>query len=97
MPSLEKLEHQYKDEDLKILLVNMNETQEQVTSFIKSKNYSSTVLLDSKGKVSTAYSVFGIPVAFLIDRRGAVVFRAVGYLDWSSRKMQSTLDLLIKE
>ena len=97
MPSLEKLEHQYKDEDLKILLVNMEETPEQVTTFIRSKNYSSTVLLDLKGKVSSAYSVFGIPLALLIDRKGAVAFRSPGYLDWSSRKMQSTLDLLIKE
>ena len=97
MPSLEQLNRESKENGLKILLVDIEEKKEIVASFITGNNYSSTVLLDIDGKVAGAYSVFSIPVAYLIDKQQNVAFKAAGYTDWSSQEMSSKINGLIKE
>ena len=97
MPSLDKLNLQYNENDLKVLLINLQEPEDVVSNFMEENNYSSTVLLDTNGEVAAKYSVYGIPVAYLIDRLGKVAFRSPGYLDWSSPKMDSMVSGLIGE
>ncbi len=97
MPSLEQLEHDYHGGKLKILQIDVRETKEIVTSFIRGNNYSFTVLLDSNGVVSKIYSVFGHPAAFLIDKQGNVVFRSMGYRDWNTKKMRGIFNTVIEE
>jgi thiol-disulfide isomerase/thioredoxin len=97
LPSIEELAQQYKDNGLKILLINLKEKDELVTSFVSRNNYSSTVLLDVDGKVAEKYSVFGIPVSYLIDKHGKVVTRSLGFVDWSSSKKISLVNNLIEE
>jgi peroxiredoxin len=97
MPSLEKLERGYHDKKLKILQINVREAKNVVASFIRGNSYSFTVLLDSNGSVSEAYSVFGHPAAFLIDKQGNLVFRSIGYRDWNTKKMRGIFDTVINE
>jgi thioredoxin-related protein len=78
-------------------LINLKEDKKLVTSFMSKNGYSSTVLLDVDGKVAEKYSVYGIPVSYLIDKQGQVVFRSPGFLDWSSSKMNSLVESLINE
>ena len=82
---------------MKILLINLKEEREWVTSFINRNKYSSTVLFDTDGKIAKNYSVYGIPVSYLIDKKGNVAFQAPGELDWSSSKMSSFLSSVINE
>jgi thioredoxin-related protein len=97
LPSLDKLNRQYDGNELKVLLINIQESEDVVTAFMEENNYSSTVLLDADGEVATKYSVYGIPVAYLIDRQGKVAFRSPGYLDWSSPRMGSMVSSLVGE
>lgn len=97
MPSIEDLAQKYKGHGLKILLINLKEDKELVSSFVRDNNYSSTVLIDHEGKVSEQYSVFGIPVSYLIDKQGKVAFRSPGFVDWSSSGRISQVSNLIKE
>ena len=97
MPSIEKLGQRYNNNDLKILLINLKEDKELVTSFMSKNNYSSTVLLDVDGNVAEKYSVYGIPVSYLIDKQGQVAFQSPGFLDWSSSKMTSLVESLLND
>jgi len=97
LPSVDRLDRATGKEDLEILLVDIRETQEQVSAFIDSNNYASSVLLDSNGQVSNAYSIFTIPAAVLIDRKGAIAFRASGGTDWDSGQMRSIVNRLLEE
>lgn len=75
----------------------MKEKKETISSFINRKKYSSSVLLDENGEVAENYSVYGIPISFLIDKRGEVVLKFVGSLDWDSENMASLMNTLIDE
>ena len=94
---MEKLNQQYNNNDLKILLINLKEEKKLVTSFIRDKNYSSSVLLDTDGEVAKIYSVYGIPVSYLVDKQGKVALQLTGEVDWSSVKMNLIIDNLINE
>ena len=97
MPSFEVLNQRYSNKGLKVLLINLKEKKGGVTSFIRNENYSSTVLLDSEGKVAKEYSVYGIPTSLILDKKGNVVLNWTGSLDWDSSKMKSLLSDLFTE
>ena len=97
MPSFEVLNQRYSNKGLKVLLINLKEKKSGVTSFIRNENYSSTVLLDSEGKVAKEYSVYGIPTSLILDKKGNVVLNWTGSLDWDSSKMKSLLSDLFTE
>lgn len=97
MPSLDRLNRDYENKGLQVLLINMKEELSYVSSFMGENNYTSRVLLDIKGEVAKKYDVFGIPVSYLIDREGRVVFRLSGYVDWGSKEIRSLVNSLINE
>jgi thioredoxin-related protein len=75
----------------------MKEESSSVAAFMKEHNYSSRVLLDLEGKAARKYDVYGIPVSYLIDRKGNIVYRLSGYIDWGSSEIRSLVNSLIKE
>lgn len=97
MPSLETLNREYGDKGLRVLLINLKEEPALVASFIETNGYSSTVLLDREGEVSKKYSVYGIPVSYLIDKAGRVVFKSPGFVDWNTQKMRAVVSSLMRE
>ena len=82
---------------MKVLLINMKEEPALVASFIETNDYSSTVLLDGEGEVAKKYSVYGIPVSYLLDKKGSVAFKSVGFIDWNSQEMRLMVNNLINE
>ena len=97
MPSIERLEQNYQNNGLKILMVNMQESKERVDSYIRRNDYTFSVPLDSTGSVSQKYSVVGIPTALLIDKHGKLVYRSMGYRNWNTKKIHEAIDSLISE
>lgn len=82
---------------MQVLLINMKEEPSSITSFMEKHNYSSRVLLDVEGEAAKKYDVFGIPVSYLIDTEGRVVYRFSGYVDWGSKEIRSLVRNLISE
>lgn len=97
MPSLDRLNRDYLDKGLQVLLINMKEEPSSVTSFMKEHGYTAKVLLDVDGIVSRKYDVLAIPESFLIDKKGNVVRQLSGAVDWDSRKIRSLVGKLINE
>ena len=94
---MEQLQQKYQKKGLKILMVNTRESKQSVESYIRSNNFSFSVLLDSEGTVSEKYSVFGLPTTFLIDKQGKIVFHTTGYRNWDTKRMHEAFDSVIDE
>ena len=97
LPSLDKLNRDYGDKDLQVLLINMKEKPLAIASFMEKHRYSPRVLLDLNGEVARKYDVLGIPVTYLIDKDGRMVYRFVGYVDWDSNEIRSLVDNLMND
>ncbi len=83
-PGMQKAQDLYKnDSEVIFLFVNTWESaankEKNAADFINSKGYNFEVLLDSDNQVVMAYGVTGIPTKFVVDKRGHIRFKSVGY------------------
>lgn len=68
-----------------------------VAPFVEERKLTFPVLLDPRGRGQAAYGVGSIPTSFLVDRRGRIVSREVGAIDWSSAAARSVVERLLAE
>lgn len=74
VPELLDLNKKYKQQGLTIVAVNIAEPESRVVNFIKSNAINYDVVLDQQGTIARSYGVRGIPMNFLIDPLGNIVF-----------------------
>jgi len=97
MPSLNKLYLEFKDKGLVFLAVAEDPAEKPVRAYMEEKRFSFPVLMDKEKKVYSKYSLFGIPVTFLIDRKGMIVEKFIGERDWSSPEMREKILKVLRE
>ena len=84
-PSMETLSRNFGGQGLSLVAINQKESAAQVSSFMKTNGLNFPTPLDSDGRVSAAYRVFGIPVTYVIDGSGNVIGTKSGARDWATR------------
>ena len=72
VPNLIALRKNFRDQDLAVLAVDVQEGREKVAAFAAAKGINYTVLLDTDGKASDRYGVTGIPFFVLVSRDGNI-------------------------
>jgi peroxiredoxin len=97
MPSLNKLYLEFKDKGLVVIGIAEDPAEKPVRSYIQEKGLAFPVLMDKERKVYFKYSLFGIPVTFLIDKKGVSVEKFIGERDWSSPQMKEKILKLLKK
>lgn len=73
VPEINRIHSRLSDR-LRILAIDFMESGGKVKAFMKAKNITYPVLLDSQGKVARQYNVLGIPTYILLDKEGRVVY-----------------------
>jgi peroxiredoxin len=98
LPSIEALHQQFKGRDFVVLSVAVDlEGAIPVEKFIAKYGYTFYVLMDSKNRVLDLFRVEGIPMTFLIDKKGRIIGRALGPRDWKSPEAISLFNQLIEK
>jgi peroxiredoxin len=78
MTMLEEVYKKSKDGGFSVLAINVYQDKDTVSAFTKELGITYPVLLDTTGDVATAYEVFAIPVAYVIDSTGTVLDKFMG-------------------
>lgn len=81
-PAMQQAQTRFQnDPNVKFLFVNTREGGpiQRVHSFMNKHSYPFTVPLDGSQRVSKAYNVQGIPTKVVIDPKGRVRYRQIGY------------------
>lgn len=104
-PHLQKVYEAYrKNPNVVILAVNTwervggEERDKSVRKFIADKQYTFPVLFDDNNSVVQAYGVEGIPTKFIVDKKGRIRFKDIGFGGGSEmeEKMNAQFGLLLK-
>jgi peroxiredoxin len=95
MPSMESLYQKFKDRGFVVLAVNLGESNGQVSGFMRNYNLSFTALLDRTSRIGTSYGVQAIPTTFIIDRRGIIVARMIGSINWDTPEIAAAIETLL--
>jgi len=97
LPLVEALHRQFKGKDFVVLTIAVDlEGAIPVEKFIAKHGYTFYVLVDPKNEVLDRYRVQGIPMTFLIDKKGRIVGKALGPRNWKSPEAISLLTQLIE-
>ncbi len=99
-PGMQKMVNKYKDDpNVKFVFIDTWEREENkpknASAFITNNKYSFHVLMDNDDKVVAEFKVEGIPTKFVIDKKGMIRFKAVGF-DGSDDKLMSELTAMIE-
>ena len=78
MPQVERAAAQFKDQNVRLVAVNLQETAEQVTALLERQKLHVTVALDRDGAVAEKYKAVAIPQTVIIGRDGNVARLFVG-------------------
>jgi peroxiredoxin len=97
MPSMENLSRNFGGQGFTLLAINQKESAAQVTSYMRTHGLNFPTPLDSDGRVSAAYRVYGIPVTYVIDGGGNVIGMKSGARDWATRDVVEVFRKLIGE
>ncbi|MDD8019840.1 MAG: redoxin domain-containing protein [Acidobacteriota bacterium] len=92
-PGMKKLVEEYqKTPDVAFVFVNCwqdEDNKEQVVKdFLEKNQYPFYVLMDTTNTVTSAYGVSGIPTKFVIDPKGKIKFKVVGFENDTEKMIQ---------
>jgi len=99
MPSLAKLQADYKDKGLKIIpLANGTDGAEQIKNFYKKNHIDALdIFIDDGNKNFKTFTLKGLPTSIIINKKGEEVARISGYNDWESKKTKDFIEKLLAE
>jgi peroxiredoxin len=98
MPSLEKLNREFKDQNFALLAVSIDSDGiAAVAPFMAKHGLTFRALVDSQAAIQTSYAITGVPETFIIDKKGILARKVIGPLDWSAPEVLEYIRKLIQE
>lgn len=80
-PKLQKAHLLLKEQDLKIIAINVGQTQEHVQSFVDYFGTTFPMLMDPDMAIAQQYKIYGLPASVLINRDFTIHQSHLGWLD----------------
>ena len=75
VPILKEYYNDLKDNGLRVLGIDVQESKKKVNSFIEKKRINYPVVLDSHADTARLYKVVGIPLNIVLDKNGVVRYK----------------------
>jgi peroxiredoxin len=75
VPILKKYYNDLKDDGLKVLGIDVQESKKKVNSFVEKNRINYPVVLDSNAEVARLYKVVGIPLNIVLDKKGVIRYK----------------------
>ena len=97
MPSMESLHKEYNERGLVVLAVAFQEGADEVRAFYQEHDLSFPSLLDPTAEVFELYKTWSLPTTFVINKRGYIVGKVIGYRDWHSDPSKAFFSQLLEE
>lgn len=99
-PGMQKMVDRYKESDKVAFLFidtweSAKDKQKVVSDFINKHEYSFQVLMDTKDEVVAKYKVEGIPTKFVLDGKGKIRFKSVGF-SGNDEALMTEMNLMIE-
>ncbi len=94
MQAIESLNNEYRAKGIAPFSINVGQTKETAEAYIAKGKITYPILLDPVSSTARLYGVTGIPMTFIIDRKGVVRYRIMGEVNRSGldRLLLSVMD-----
>ena len=78
-PWMNELQTLYGEDGFEIIAVNLDTSRKDAEAFLKQMPANFDIAFDKSGKTAEAYNLKAMPSSFLIDRKGQLVHKSLGY------------------
>jgi len=96
MPSMEAVYQKLKNDGFEILAVNLGESNDEVSAFMNECKLSFPAVMDQENITGSQYNIRAIPTTYIIDRRGLIIARLVGSVNWNTPKIVLALEAVLR-
>ena len=96
MPTLESLYQEFKDKNLTVLGISVDQDKNALKSYIQENSITFPILHDFSNKVASQYKASGVPTVYLLSPDGKLVGLARGALNWERKDVLARVKDLIK-
>lgn len=98
MPAMERLYQAYRPLGLVVVGVSVDQSSPTgVREFAQRLKVTYPILHDRDMIVSRLYNNPGVPVSFLIDRRGRITHRVLGEYDWFATEARDAIGVVLQD
>lgn len=98
MPTMEKAYRRFKNRGFEVVAVSVDVgPQSVVRDFLQEFGLSFQVLLDPQMEALHVFDSFSLPTSIVIDRRGVIRARELGYRDWANETSTALITNLLNE
>ncbi len=94
---LNDLTEELSSQGLMVVAVNLDEDSKQAQTFLERHPVRFAVFLDPHGDCARAFEVAGMPAAYLIDRKGKVRYRHLGFRAGDTGELKTKVVELLAE
>lgn len=71
--ALDRLQKGMREQGIKILLVNLEETPQQIKEFLVNYDLEAGVVIDERSEIADLYRLIGVPTIFYIGKNGKIL------------------------
>jgi len=96
MPSIEAVYQKLKDKGLVVLAVNLGDSRNKISAFMNEYKLNFPAVIDERSATGSYYNIQAIPTTYIIDRRGLIIARLVGSINWNTPKVISALEAALQ-
>jgi peroxiredoxin len=96
MPNVNSLYEKISNKDIVFLMISKDENKEKVRRFLDKKGYDFPVY-SIKGALPEVYYSPSIPITFVIDPEGKIVYKKKGMANYDNEEFRSFLTDLVKK
>ncbi len=94
-PWMNELQTLYGEDGFKIVAVNLDTSRKDADAFLKKMPAKFDVAFDKSGKTANAYNLKAMPSSFLIDRKGNLVHKSLGYRAEEKKILEKKIQQLV--
>lgn len=97
IPSMVRLNRIMDGKPFQMLAVSIDEGgKDAVDNFVKNSGTVLPALLDTNQSISKRYGTTGVPETFILDKKGVIVKKVVGGMDWSDPQVVAFFNEIVK-
>lgn len=90
MPSMQRAWEEIRNKDVHIMAINWGDNVESIDDFLKSIDIDlefPILIVNETKKITSDWSVKGLPTTFVIDPKGRLAYKVMGDIEWDNPKI----------
>jgi len=94
-PYMDQLERRFKEQDFRVIAINLDENIEDAHEFLKKRPVKFSVMQDKDQQCAKGFDVMAMPSSYLVDKQGIVQYIHLGFRSNEVSELEAQLKKIV--